>query len=251
VLVREDDPSLAGSGQALAPDAVLGVTHCDKPEHAGPEGLLTHVCTSCNCSLLCRACSDGHLTMAHTVLPVEARSQKCVEAINAGVKVLTGGLTHLLAQSTEGKVALETLAANRATALETLAAAAGRLHAAVDAKVAALAADVEDLYVAKMAALHRGMAAARGGAAELGTVVAAAEVALGPSVGAVTRVHVAHTVQSSLELGRTRQRVCGPDASTLAVTLEEARWCSLELGRVVASVADLERVSALFVALCG
>ncbi len=52
------------------PDAMLGATHCTKPEHAGADGVLTQLCRKCDL-LLCRICSlDDHVAVGHPVVSV-------------------------------------------------------------------------------------------------------------------------------------------------------------------------------------
>jgi hypothetical protein len=129
---------------------------------------------------------------------------------------------------------LEVLASRRAVAVEALEAATARLHAAVDAKRAALLADIQAAYDAKVAAVQVGLAAARSAAAELATVAATAEAGVGASANVVMRVHVAASVTASLGLAQRRDGL-GADVTTLGfegLTKEELVGV-VRLGRLV------------------
>ena len=167
-LVPEDDA-------APAPDALLGVTHCVKPEHSGPEGALTHVCRQCGAGLVCRSCSDDHLGTGHDLCTVEAAAAKATADISAALPVLREGLARRLGVLAQRRAQLDTLASRRAVAIEALGVATARLHAAVDARQAALLAEIEVAYGRQVAAVEGGVAADRGCVAELATVVATAE----------------------------------------------------------------------------
>ncbi len=214
LLVRNDDDS----DRAPGPGALLGVTHCAKPEHAGSEGCLAWVCKQCEV-LLCQSCIGEHASAGHMVSTVDGvgKEQACV--ISAALPELRQGVVHQVAQAAQARSLLETLALNRIVALEALAAATARLHADVDARQAAMAREIDAAYDGKVAGLQRELSAARAGAAQLATVVATAEAALAAcsvgTTGSLMSVHVGRSVEASLVLARSREAV-DADVCTLA-----------------------------------
>ncbi len=228
VLVPDDD-----AGGAPTPDALRGVTHCTVPDHAGAEGVLTHVCKSCG-GLLCRACSDEHLDKGHDVCTMQAAAVDATATITEGLPVLREGLAHLVSLAAAHREQLEVLASRRAVAVEALEAATTRLHAVVDAKSAVLLADIQAAYDAKVAALQVGLTTARSAAAELATVAATAEAGVGAFASPVMRVHVAASVVASLDLAQRRGGVVA-DVATLGFEglPEEELDAAVKLGRVV------------------
>lgn len=233
VLVADDGD---GSG-APSPDTLLGLTHCTRAEHSGAEGVLTLLCKQCDV-LLCRACIGSHVNAGHGMCTVEVAAADSLTGINAALPELRQGLAHQVAHGTLAHSILETLALNRACALEALAAATARLHAEVDAKQVALAAEIEAAYVAKVSAVQREVSAARAGAAELSTMVAAAEAALGDAASSVLRVHVGRSVGVSLGLARHRRDALAADVSALGFVGVDAEQVhgALVLGSIVTSV---------------
>jgi hypothetical protein len=231
---------------------LLGVTHCPKPEHAGPEGCLTLVCKECEV-LLCRACGDEHLNLGHTVRTADLLGKEQASAISAALPELQQGLAHQTAQAAQAHSLLETLALNRNVALEALAAATARLHAEVDAKQAAMVREIDDAYESKAVGLQRALSAARAGAAELATMVATAEAALAGAstsrscdVSGIMRVHVSRSVEASLPLARCRDAVV-VDVRTLAFEVVGLDYAvdALVLGKMVAPAVKPASVSAL------
>jgi hypothetical protein len=216
---------LVGDGDddgAPGPSTLLGVTHCPKPEHAGTEGGLSFVCKQCEV-LLCQGCIGEHVNAGHMVNTVDVVGKEKASVISAALPELRQGVAHQVAQAAEARSLLETLALNRSSALEALAAATARLHAAVDARQAAMVREIDDAYDAKVAGLQRELSAACAGAADLATMVATAEAALSNSslgssgndrVTSVMRVHVGRSVDASLALARCRNAVDG-NLSTL------------------------------------
>jgi hypothetical protein len=219
---------------APTPDTLRGVTHCAMADHAGAEGVLTHVCKPCDGALVCRACIDSHLQQGHAVLPLSMAAEEAAAKAAAGLPVLREGLTHQVLLAASYRQQLEVLASLRAVAVEALDVATARTHAAVDAKRAALLADIQAAYDAKVAAVQVGLASARSAAAELATVAATAEVGLGLAASAVMRVHVAASVAASLDLAQRRDGV-GADVATLGFEglSEEELEGVVKLGRVV------------------
>jgi len=205
-------------------------------EHAGAEGVLTHVCKPCDGALVCRACIDSHLRQGHAVLPLSMAADEAAAKAAAGLPVLREGLAHQVSLAAAYRQQLEVLASRRAVAVEALEAATARMHAAVDDKRAALLAEIQAAYDAKVAAVQVGLAAARSAAAELATVAATAEVGLGLAASAVMRVHVAASVAASLDLAQRRDGV-GADVATLGFEglSEEELDGVVKLGRVVTS----------------
>jgi hypothetical protein len=212
VLVLDGD-----AAGAPTPDSLRGVTHCAVPDHAGAEGVLTHVCKPCDGALVCRVCIDSHLRQGHAVTPMDVAAEVATASIAAGLPVLREGLAHQVSLAAAHREQLEVLASRRGVAVEALGAATARLRAAVDAKHAALLADIQAAYDAKVAAVQVGLAAARAAAAELATVAATAEAGVEASASAVMRVHVAASVAASLELAQRRD---GVDASASTLGFE-------------------------------
>jgi hypothetical protein len=231
VLVADD-----GAAGAPTPDALRGVTHCAVAEHGGAEGVLTLMCKSCGGTLMCRACGDEHLDKGHDVCTMPAVAAEAATAITAGLPVLREGLAYQVSLAAAYREQLEVLASRRAVAVEALEAATARMHAAVDAKLAALLADIQAAYDAKVAAVRVGLASARSAAAELATVAATAEAGLGLAANAVMRVHVASSVAASLELAQSRDGL-DDDLATLGFEglSEEELVTAVKLGRVVAA----------------
>jgi hypothetical protein len=229
VLVPDNDA--AGGPTA---DALCGVTHCALAEHAGAEGVLTHVCKPCGGVLVCRACINVHLGGDHDLCSMESAAEEASAKVTAGLPVLREGLARQVSLAAAYRQQLEVLASRRAVAVEALDAATTRLHAAVDAKSAALLAEIQAAYDAKVAAVQVGLAAARSAAAELATVAAAAEAGVGASASAVMRVHVAASVAASLELAQRRDGLAA-DVVTLGFEglSEEELGATVRLGRVV------------------
>ncbi len=219
---------------AASPDTLRGVTHCALAEHAGAEGVLTHVCKPCDGALVCRACGDGHLGGGHDLCSMESAAEAASANVTTGLPVLREGLAHQVSLAAAYRQQLEVLASRRAVAVEALEAATARLHAVVDAKHAALLADIQAAYDAKVAAVQMGLAAARSAAAELATVAATAEAGLGAAASAVMRVHVAASVAASVDLAQRRDGV-GADVTTLGFEglSEEELNTAVRLGRVV------------------
>ena len=212
VLVGDSD-----NDGAPAPSTLLGVTHCPKPEHAGAEGCLSFVCKQCEV-LLCQGCIGEHASAGHTVNTVDVVGKEKASAISVALPELRQGVAHQVAQATQARSLLETLALNRSIALEVLAAATARLHADVDARHAAMVREIDAAYDAKVAGLQRELSAARAGAAELATMVATAEAALAACTASITGsvmcVHVGRSVEASLEVARCRNAV-------------DSDWCRL------------------------
>jgi hypothetical protein len=248
---------LVGDGDddgAPAPSTLLGVTHCPKPEHAGAEGCLSFVCKQCEV-LLCQGCFDDHASVGHMVssVGIVGKEQACV--ISAALPELRQGVAHQVAQAAQARSLLETLALNRSSALEALASATARLHAAVDARQAAMVREIDAAYDAKVAGLQRELSAARARAAELATMVATAEAALSnSSLGSsgndretsVMRVHAGRSVVASLALARCRDAVDG-DLSTLvfeAAAGVDAWEAGLVVGKLLTCAAKAVEVSS-------
>ena len=208
---------------APAPDTMLGVTHCPLPEHAGPPGLYTLWCNSCE-ELQCRACGDGHLDKDHAVVSVDKAGTAAVGTITDALPVLQAGLAHQASIIAQARAGFDSLASNRTSVIAALAAHTARLHAQVDAQHAAALAELDAVYEAKLAALEAALKAARSGAAELATVVALAEAALQSSCAVTTRLHASKTVAASLVLAKRR------DAVGVGATLEMVGGEDLALG---------------------
>jgi hypothetical protein len=219
---------------APTPDALRGVTHCAVPEHAGAEGVLTHVCKPCGGALVCRACINGHLGGGHDLCSMESAAEEATAKAAAGLPVLREGLAHQVSLAAAYRQQLEVLASRRVVAVEALEAVTARLCAAVDAQYAALLAEIQAAYDAKVAAVLAGLAVARSAAAELATVAATAEAGLGASASAVMRVHVADSVDASLDMAQRRDGV-DADVTTLGFQglSEEELGAAVKLGRVV------------------
>jgi hypothetical protein len=196
---------------APAPDTVLGVTHCPLPEHAGPPGLYTLWCKSCQ-DLICQACVPQHLDKDHAVVSVDKAATAAVGAITDALPVLQAGLAHQASIIAQARAGFDSLASNRTTVIAALAAHTARLHAQVDAQHAAALAELDAVYDAKLAALEAALKAARSGAAELATVIAVAEAALVSSCALTARLHASKTVAASLVLAKRRD-VVGVDAT--------------------------------------
>ncbi len=229
VLVPDDD-----AAGAPTPDVLRGVTHCAVPDHAGAEGVLTHVCKPCGGALVCRVCIDGHLGGGHDLCRMDVAAEVASASIAAGLPVLREGLAHQVSLAASYREQLEVLASRRGVAVEALGAATARLHAAVDAKHAAMLGDIQAAYDTKVAAVQVGLAAARAAAAELATVAATAEAGVEVAASAVMRVHVAVSVAASLELAQCR---AGLDADVVTLGFEglteEEVGAGVRLGRVV------------------
>jgi hypothetical protein len=148
--------------------------------------------------------------------------------------VLREGLAHQVSLAASYREQLEVLASRRGVAVEALGAATARLHAAVDAKHAAMLGDIQAAYDAKVAVVQVGLAAARAAAAELATVAATAEAGVEVTASAVMRVHVAASVAASLELAQRRDGL-DDDLATLVFEglSEEELGAGVRLGRVV------------------
>jgi hypothetical protein len=219
---------------APTPDALRGVTHCTLADHAGADGVLTHVCKACDGALVCRACIDSHLQQGHAVLPLSVAADEATAKAAAGLPVLREGLAHQISLAASYRQQLEVLGSRRAVAVEALDATTARMHAAVDAGRAALLADIQAAYDAKVAAMQVSLAAARSAAAELATVSATAEAGVEATASAVMRVHVAASVAASLGLAQRRDGV-DADVATLGFEglSEEELGASVRLGRVV------------------
>ena len=84
-------PLVHQSGPPAA--ALLGVTHCPKLEHMGPDAALLHVCMTCQDGTpLCRSCSyDDHLIKGHTVELVTNVAAKKLVDIDAAPPRAAGG----------------------------------------------------------------------------------------------------------------------------------------------------------------
>jgi hypothetical protein len=235
-----------GSDRAPAPSTLLGMTHCPKPEHAGAEGCLTLVCMQCEV-LLCRSCGDEHLNAGHTVNTVDVVAKEQARGISATLPELRQGVAHQVAQAAQARSLLETLALNRSIALEALAAATARMHAAVDAGQAAMVREIDAAYDAQVAGLQRELSASRAGVAELATMVATALAACTTSVTcSVMRVHAGRSVEASLALARCRKTV---DSDWCSLAFEAA--CVEEGGDGVVSLGRLRTWSAPPVAVSG
>lgn len=196
-----------GGDKAPNPSTLLGVTHCSKPEHAGPEGCLMLVCRQCD-MLLCQGCIGDHVNAGHRVNTINVVGKEQTSAISDALPNLRQGLDHQVAQAAAARTLLQTLALNRSVALEELSAATARLHAAVDARQAALVRAIDAAYDAKVEGLQRELSAALAAVAELATVVATAEAGLSSDRStSVTRIHVGRSVHTSLALARCRDTV--------------------------------------------
>jgi len=251
---------LVGEGDACpGASTLLGVTHCPKPEHAGAEGCLTLVCKQCGV-LLCQGCMGEHVNAGHTVHTVDVVGKEQACAISAALPELRQGVAHQVGQAAQARRMLETLALNRSVALEALAAATARLHADVDARQGAMVREIDVVYDAKVAGLHRALWAARAGAAELATMVATAEAALaacsvattGSRGGGSLFVHVGHSVEASLALAVCRAAVDSELCSLAfeAACVEEGGDGVVSLGRLRTSSTAPAAVSGLCAALC-
>jgi hypothetical protein len=165
---------------------------------------------------------------------MEAAAAEATAKVAAGLAVLREGQAHQVSLVAAYRQQLETLASHRGVAVEALGAATARLHAAVDAKHAALLAEVQAAYNTKVAGIEVGLAAARAAAGELATVASAAEAGLGAAASAVMRVHVAGSVAASMGVARNR---CGVDAALTTLGFEglseEEVGAAVRLGRVV------------------
>jgi hypothetical protein len=165
---------------------------------------------------------------------MDVAAEAACAKIAAGLPVLREGLAHQVLLAAAYRQQLEVLASHHAVAVEALSAATTRMHAVVDAKHAALLADIQAAYDAKVVAVQVGLAAARSAAAELATVAATAEASIGPSASAVMRVHVAVSVAASVDLAQRRD---GVDADVAMLGFEgvseEELNATVRLGRVV------------------
>ena len=195
---------------APSPNSLLGVTHCPKADHGGPQGLLTHVCNTCTSRpLLCRRCIDDHMDAGHSVCTAQAAAVGALAVLQAALPSLRQGLVHHAAQASAGRRLLETLAQNHRDALQALAATTARLHADVESKRAAAAAQLDAAFAARTAVLRTGVTTARACAAELATMVATVEVAMGQAGprGAVMQVHVSRSAVVTQDVTQCRALV--------------------------------------------
>jgi hypothetical protein len=144
------------SDKGLPAEAVLGVTHCPRPEHVGTAGALTHFCATDGCeTMVCTLCAIAdHVTAGHAVRPLDAAMAAGLDdTLRTALPVLRAGTAHhwaaalaATAQRRELDEGLATVRAGVAAAYEAivrqLATAKQRLLAAAvaayDAKAEAL-----------------------------------------------------------------------------------------------------------------
>ena len=185
----------------LSPGAAGGVSHCDKPEHAGAEGVFTLYCTTCS-MLVCRACGDEHLSMEHVLVTVQQAAGRAVQEIEETLPLLQKDLMTRRAQTGAVRDNMDRLDEDRARAVDKVAEAVATVHAHVDAVGLQLVQHIGSAFDTKMALLQSQLQVARASVAELETVVECASFALGSSGSdALVKIHVAKTVKTTASAG--------------------------------------------------
>ena len=228
-LVHESGPPAA---------ALLGVTHCAKPEHVGIEGSLSHVCRSCNDTLVCRSCSvDDHLMRGHTVDFTAVVAKQLQASIAESLPRVRAGAAHYgtLAASTRSQLLM--LASSRAAAESDVEAKFLELMADMRAQRERRLAAIQSAFDAKASQLHTLLVRMRGAIGDLGTAGRVGEFALaGASPSAV--VHAHKTLAHVLHLADDR---CAPQVDTTLHVEAESGCGYFPLGRLVTQGVDAGR----------
>ncbi len=226
VLIPECDTVSTASATVVAPDAVVGVTYCSKPEHAGAAGFLKLFCEKCS-SLLCRLCADDHLDLGHKVITAAKAAISASCDLETALPVLKTGVDYYTKLCSDIEAAKTTLDINRADVVSKLAASAVRLHQQVDAQHSDLLCRLQKLYDTKAGLLCALTSSVRCAVGELETSIRVSDIALAARPDSVTRVHVARTIAATLPLATSKPGVgvsvtlCGTKRADLPPTCFE------------------------------
>ncbi len=221
----------------LPADALLGVTQCPRPDHAGAEGRITHLCTKCGDAECLRCAVDIHVAKGHPVVPMTVAGGDARGNLQRARPELAAGLAFQQGLTARCRKELEELVASRAVALEAL----HRQHAALVAQLARqrdeVAAAIEIQWRCKSEAVTKVLMCTRCAVGHLGTVAAAAQLAV-EGTDDVLAVHVDRAAAGCQRL------VADRDPHFVDVTLDlhrDPRPAVFPLGILVTQAVDADK----------
>jgi hypothetical protein len=220
-------------------DAMLGATHCPKPEHAGADGALTHYCGSCKLLVCMRCGMDDHVRIRHSVEPVDAAAVAAAPGTKASLDAAATAHTRLCSSTAQLRSAILELQVNLASAEAAVETNFNRVLAQLNAARHSLLAEVRDAYTSKLASLTASLTLARGAVGELATVCRVGKIAAASS-SPVLQLHAAHTVAASKGAVELASPVV--QDTTLEVVVDGTKPV-FPLGSVNTSALDVSRCS--------
>jgi hypothetical protein len=222
-----------------SPTELLGVTHCDVPQHAA--GPLGYVCRTCE-TLACESCIlDRHT--GHSVVSLTESAEVARAELRSSLETLGSSVEFHRKLAAQCRRDIETLAESFRNVSVTLYgrydALVGSLHRTVDS----LLGSAHTAYKVKKAALLAALASARTAGGWLRTLVEAASAALESGDDLVV-IHLARSTQRAKPLSADRH------TSRMDIMLE---WTAddlppvLPLGSLLRPVPLLKECSTLAV----
>jgi hypothetical protein len=220
-------------------DAMLGATHCPKPEHVGSEGALTHYCTHCKVLVCIRCGMDDHIREHHAVEPVDAAAAAAAPGTKASLDAAAVAHTRLSSSTAELRGAIQELQANLTSAEAAVETNYSRVLTQLHAAKHSLLSQLHSTYSSKLDTLTKSLILARGAVGELATLCSAGKIAVASS-SPVLQLHVAHTLAASKGAMELPSPVV---TDTTLEVLVDATKPVFPLGTVNSHALDLDRCS--------
>lgn len=228
---------LSGDDSA-PPEAVLAVSHCPKPQHAGVEGRLTHFCRRCKV-LVCARCGVAeHLDEGHTVVPLASAGADAEAVIASALPQLAACADRLQGTVAQVQAALVTVDTAHTDAVALLTARRDHLQRLLDEQFAAARAALDGIREQKRSALHATLRHALTAAGEVATVTAAGSAVMASALDHAARINVARSIAVTLP------HVAAPMVWYVDTTVgisQDPREPVLPLGVVVSGAVDVTR----------
>ena len=233
---------LAQEGEA-APAALAHARHCPKAEHQGPEGALTHYCTTCTMCVCVRCGLDDHAGVGHGVAPLHGAAEAAAPGLKTALDDAQATRDQLHCAAAEMRAALQQLDGNLAAAEEAVGLNYRTVLAALVEAKATMLAQVHIVYGHKRARLETGLAQVRGAVCELASAFATGALAVA-SPDPVFQLQAAATLAASMRscsLGSSAVPRWGVEDPTLAVVVDGGPPSQFQLGSLVTQQGDLEQ----------
>ncbi len=203
------------------PDSLLGVTHCKRPEHAGMDGVFTHVCTPCD-AVLCRKCVDDHLGVGHKVFKMDAAGVHFADYLRSCLVALESGAEAHFAKRVQIERTARDLVLMKHDVVGLMKIVKDALQAAVLHQYEDAVRAAEDTFCAKAATLAKASDVVCAKASELQTVASAVRAVLdGAHDHPISVVHMAKTAAASLAL-----QSAGPALDEKALSVPSAAYAN-------------------------
>jgi hypothetical protein len=233
------------SGAAVPPQAVLGITQCPRPEHAGTEGAMALFCPECKVPV-CGAClPTTHAGHRDQVVSVVAAADAAAPTLAEALPVLSRGVAQYRAVAAEAARRMRVVQADGAVAVQQVHARYRMLKAALKAQRDAQLADIAAFVGGSIALLER---AGRDAVACMADLRCGAECAERALVAVVAPHAVLQACASAARYVEVAKRVPSLPNSMTVVLSADSREAVFPVG-VVTQQAEVSfrRVTRLLV----